>query len=459
MRFFFFLFLFFISNLSWTNEEGPDQATLDCVEQYRSSDEFRTGDQLTRGYRTYLTLSEDCKTRLMGLIEFRSALDEIITSYEASVERGLTIDSEVYRGVNSILGNNESSAMLDRIDENRRQAQARCGGENARDFRSRLPEVRDQGSTGWCYAYSTADLASFHSGKNISARHIAQVNNVAINQETLATGAYNSVASLIGAASVEPQHLSREGVQANNLTEAFSQLQNPSLRDGGIETNSFLRVKARGGFCLENDIPSGSHEEEDIGDVIEVFRSFDEQYRNSGTDADRNGLVDSFCNDNKELLERYFPNGFTEGVRNALLSGAGGDSFQYLSQEQCRERVSMEEFKTDVFPVSREGDARNAIDSLLDGESIASVNYETDFLGQERFDDNGELLDNTHSSTVVGRRFDEESGRCQYLLRNSWGSDCSVYSAAQDIECDGGNVWVNEDVLDHHSFGVVGLRK
>jgi hypothetical protein len=41
----------------------------------------------------------------------------------------------------------------------------------------RLPPVRDQGSTGWCDYYATADLLSFKTGHNISAIYLSELMN------------------------------------------------------------------------------------------------------------------------------------------------------------------------------------------------------------------------------------------------------------------------------------------
>ena len=53
-----------------------------------------------------------------------------------------------------------------------------------------------------------------------------------------------------------------------------------------------------------------------------------------------------------------------------------------------------------------------------------------------------------HSSLVIGRRWKATSattGRCQLLVRNSWGTSCNFYPAP--VECDSGNIWVDADAL------------
>jgi hypothetical protein len=48
-----------------------------------------------------------------------------------------------------------------------------------------------------------------------------------------------------------------------------------------------------------------------------------------------------------------------------------------------------------------------------------------------------------HSSLVVGYR--KKDGKCQALIRNSWGTDCAMYS--KEWECKRGQIWVDLDAL------------
>lgn len=52
-----------------------------------------------------------------------------------------------------------------------------------------------------------------------------------------------------------------------------------------------------------------------------------------------------------------------------------------------------------------------------------------------------------HASLITGRRKNPQSGRCELLIRNTWGNSCGSYS--KDWTCDSakGSVWVDEQVL------------
>jgi len=51
-----------------------------------------------------------------------------------------------------------------------------------------------------------------------------------------------------------------------------------------------------------------------------------------------------------------------------------------------------------------------------------------------------------HAAAVIGRRMHE--GKCQYLIRNSYGTDCYKYN----WPCEGGNVWIDEEDIFDNTF-------
>jgi hypothetical protein len=61
---------------------------------------------------------------------------------------------------------------------------------------------------------------------------------------------------------------------------------------------------------------------------------------------------------------------------------------------------------------------------------------------------------NDHVSLVIGRR--EIKGECQYLVRNSWGTDPSGYSTDWDVEH--GNIWVDADALIKNTIGLETIK-
>jgi hypothetical protein len=65
-------------------------------------------------------------------------------------------------------------------------------------------------------------------------------------------------------------------------------------------------------------------------------------------------------------------------------------------------------------------------------------------------------LNNIHTSLVVGQRFDASRGECQYLIKNSYGEDCSEYDPR--LTCEAGYLWIGEKALSRALFSYVRIH-
>jgi hypothetical protein len=65
-------------------------------------------------------------------------------------------------------------------------------------------------------------------------------------------------------------------------------------------------------------------------------------------------------------------------------------------------------------------------------------------------------LENLHTSLVVGQRYDSARGECQYLIKNSYGEDCTGYDPR--LSCEGGYLWVGEKALSSALFSYVRIH-
>ncbi|MBC7714327.1 MAG: hypothetical protein H7177_13365, partial [Rhizobacter sp.] len=62
-----------------------------------------------------------------------------------------------------------------------------------------------------------------------------------------------------------------------------------------------------------------------------------------------------------------------------------------------------------------------------------------------------------HESTLIGRKFNPESGQCEYLIKNSWGGgDCQQTSS---IKCEDGNFWVPRTALKNNIDSATWLKE
>jgi hypothetical protein len=60
-----------------------------------------------------------------------------------------------------------------------------------------------------------------------------------------------------------------------------------------------------------------------------------------------------------------------------------------------------------------------------------------------------------HAALLIGRR--EVNGKCQFLLRNSWGTECDHYPPELQNQCEPGkgNIWVDADVLTKNTLELI----
>jgi hypothetical protein len=83
------------------------------------------------------------------------------------------------------------------------------------------------------------------------------------------------------------------------------------------------------------------------------------------------------------------------------------------------------------------------INDLLNKNMPVSVDYFYGFLNDR--DSYRRTFSDLHTTLLMGRRFSSEEQECQYLIKNSYGEDCSEYD--QRHQCERGYVWVTESSL------------
>ncbi len=121
-------------------------------------------------------------------------------------------------------------------------------------------------------------------------------------------------------------------------------------------------------------------------------------------------------------------------------------------------RKAIEVRSIDGFP-SRSVVA-DKIKSLLNGKNPqpVGINYCEDVLRDPKVaavNDRGkkENCKNHHFSTIVGSQISEK-GKCQFLIRNSYGTSCMPYK----WPCERGQIWVDEDELSKNIEAMIWLE-
>jgi len=83
------------------------------------------------------------------------------------------------------------------------------------------------------------------------------------------------------------------------------------------------------------------------------------------------------------------------------------------------------------------------MNQVLDSKNPLTVDYFYGFLNN--IDSYKKTVGELHTTLLMGRRFNEASQECQYLIKNSYGPDCAEYDKRHT--CEAGYVWVGESSL------------
>ena len=85
------------------------------------------------------------------------------------------------------------------------------------------------------------------------------------------------------------------------------------------------------------------------------------------------------------------------------------------------------------------------IDQHLSQHLPVSVDFFYGFLDNR--DEYVRSIGELHTALLMGRRLNSENNECQYLIKNSYGPDCSEYDHRH--QCEAGYIWVSEQSLAH----------
>lgn len=285
------------------------------------------------------------------------------------------------------------------------------------DLRQAFPlKMRNQNELGWCYAHSAADYLQFNYkiGEQISAADIA------INYSQ-----------------------SKWSRMVTFFRNTFDRAQRGHPAQTGLIKYA-VRMILPQGYCPESSLPSDEWTRvgaDGQSSRVEILRAsldlFDLQ-------ADiRFGKIASPA----ALPWRYeFKN-----LRTA-------DAFYELLRASTRKNVLLrlreaacapdrKPFPETSAPMSFRLKGKRVfqrINSQFDEEQAPlTIDFFSDVL--KHYDSPRINVNNLHTVLTVGRRFDADAGECSYLIKDSYGAQCSKYDPK--IKCEGGYVWLPESKL------------
>lgn len=274
---------------------------------------------------------------------------------------------------------------------------------------SNMPKNRDQANLGWCHAYVLADLMSFYTKKQVSAYGIA-ANVYKVTTDHMKT--YEGLITEMG--------------------------KNPG------EDYRYIS-KTDGRLCLESNFTPTNN---DWGHLSQALWRVD---------------YERFQKEDRECLASYFEvtKGLDEDVLKVVDKLSGSAFVSAVISAKCKESIPLPqgkvmkyglnmEYKCDskdldpsfhcwATPTGSDDLPVEKLDQRLSLGEPVGISYDERLLLSRP----GYLnTQRDHVSTIIGRRFNEETQQCEYQLRNSWGADCTKYAVKYQKGCNNGTLWI-----------------
>lgn len=301
-----------------------------------------------------------------------------------------------------------------------------CSDTDIRDQNPNLNEFfstpRDQDSIGWCYGFSAADLLSAELGQPVSAAH----------------------ASILYNKEVEDSFFWR-------LAYKFQSGEFDQVHEGGYVKKSLKAMQSNSKVCLESDLPYDENYKKEFYFLIKELEDLKDLVKTSNeTLRSKCALVSDFIRLN------YNINLNANELYNALLNDNMNRILERIAQEKCADNqitvTENLEFESKTMPYPHRFSNESAQDSqnrfvrrltkffqkiddkLKEGKPIG-VDYNVKHVTGQK---------GLHASVLTERRWC--NGRCEFKIRNSWGTGCGFYDYSKISDCgsDEGSFWVTD---------------
>lgn len=281
-----------------------------------------------------------------------------------------------------------------------------------------LGDVRNQKGVSWCYAFTSADMLghTFHESDKISAADIA----IGYNQ-------------------------TRVGLFMRWLDLNLLNRKDPELRSMAHQTgfNKLSLISAmKEGWCPERIFPSEAWTKMSRTDLgwVSTQVPLEQAMLEISTLHD---IKKSLTPDNIPYFYS-FKNVDAKVFVQMLQSKNVAGIYSSLRKAVCRDDRRPFDYKWKVKMVIKNSKIFSRVSEQLETGRLVGLDYDSRILLNSS--NRGFKISELHTSSIVGRRWNPAQQACQFLIRNSYGEDCSVrYDPS--YECDAGNVWLGESQI------------
>jgi hypothetical protein len=229
--------------------------------------------------------------------------------------------------------------------------------------------------------------------------------------------------------------------------------------NGGFIDDAIKRT-AKKGFCLESDFPS---EDNSGGNYAQTLKEIDLQGRAYIT------LHIPSCEKMYSDVQKLIPTTTLNDLQEVINKSSENDFINNLKNRVCKNRIqSSPEVvsiqKTGFYNFFNDGISlavpekkyADEIDQQLSNKNPVGVSIDSKSFENRRFPASTPENAGIHAVVIAGRRFNEQTGQCEYKIRNSWGAGCSNYDKA--YECKDGQFWMPKTDLVRRSWNLTYVK-
>lgn len=281
-----------------------------------------------------------------------------------------------------------------------------------------LGQVRNQKKVSWCYAFTAADMLghTFNESEKVSAADIA----IGYNQ-------------------------TRAGLFMRWLDLNILNRKDPELRSMAHQTgfNKLALIHAmKEGWCPERVFSSEAWTKK-----TRTPQGWTEaQIPLAQAMLEISALHDIKGSLNPQNIPYYysFKNIDAPAFVQLLQTKKVANIYSGLRKAVCRDDRRPFDYRWKVKMVVKNAKIFSRISEQLETGRLVGLDYDSRIYPNSTH--RGFKISELHTSSLVGRRWNQANNSCEFLVRNSYGDDCSVrYDARHD--CESGNVWLDESQI------------
>lgn len=279
-----------------------------------------------------------------------------------------------------------------------------CKNVDLRDS-SVVGPVRNQGSLGWCFAYAAADLYGHALKKRISPIDIAL--------------------------SYYQDNPNYSRADENMMT---------SYRAG--RQDYVFNTVLRHGVCLDNKVSAFRQDAPER--IIEIERLSNRISELTGNTSERRSQIVRLVQSNFHLLNGIFPTSNYSTLRDAFLDlDARKAPLVSLVDNICGNRIPIDHLRMRGGAFTPDSSVNQIRRIVGNAKRPVLIGYNAALLRNPNLTDTRM----NHISTIMGTRVFR--GKCQYLLKNSWGgNDSSYHWPLRTVwASDNGHTWIPESLV------------